>query len=103
MVRRETVLRLVREGHTYPEAADRLGIAPGLAYLVATGIPTDSTDGFSQQELQRPGLLSHAQVLSNPRLEEPDRSAHVREFLSRRAEGDEQMQAAGKSSAGSSS
>lgn len=96
MVRQSSVLRLVREGHTYPEAADRLGIPPGLAYMVGTGVPTDSTDGLSSEDLGREGLLPAPQSLSNPRVEQPDRSAHVRQFLSRRARADAQMQAAGR-------
>lgn len=94
MVRRATVLKLVREGHTYREAAQRLGVEPGLAYLVATGVATDSTDGLSPEDLARPGLLAAAQELSSPRVEAPERCAHVRAFLAGRAGGDAQMQAA---------
>jgi hypothetical protein len=95
-VERQTVLGLIAENHTYEEAAARLGVRPGLAYLVATGVPTDSTDGLSPEDLERPGLLRAAQQLSNPRAEQPDRSSHVREFLAARAKGDPQMQAASK-------
>ncbi|HEX3707843.1 MAG TPA: hypothetical protein VHV76_14550 [Mycobacteriales bacterium] len=90
------MLGLITENHTYDEAATRLGIRPGLAYLVATGVPTDSSDGLSPEDLQRPGLLSGAAHLSDPRTEQPDRSSHVRAFLSARAKRDPQMQAAAK-------
>ena len=95
MVAQEDVLRLLREGHSYAEAASRLGINPGLAYLSATGVPTDSSDGLSAEDLGREGLLTEAQGLSNPRVEMPDRSDHVRAFLARRARGDAQMRSAG--------
>lgn len=94
MTTRESVLRLVREGHTYREAAGKLGISPGLAYMIATGVPTDSSDGLSPEDLARDGLLSEAQSLSNPGADQPDRSTHVRAFLAARAARDQQMQEA---------
>ncbi len=93
---RQAVLTLVEEGHSYQEAGLRLGVPPGLAYLTATGVPTDSSDGLSAEDLRRPGLLPAAQGLANPRTEQPDRSAHVRAFLAARAGADPQMQAAAK-------
>jgi hypothetical protein len=96
VVTRQDVLDLITENHTYQEAARRLGIPPGLAYLVATGVATDSTDGLSEADLSRPGLLTAASQLSDPRTEQPDRASHVREFLRSRASADPQMQAAGR-------
>jgi hypothetical protein len=96
-VEQQAVLKLITESHSYEEAGDRLRIRPGLAYLVATGVPTDSSDGLSPEDLQRPGLLTAAQHLSNPRVEQPDRESHVREFLGSRAKRDPQMQAAAQS------
>jgi len=93
---RQTALTLVEEGHSYEEAGLRLGVPPGLAYLAATGVPADSSDGLSAEDLKRPGLLPAAQGLANPRTEQPDRSARVRAFLSARASADPQMQAAAK-------
>jgi hypothetical protein len=93
---RQAALTLVEEGHSYEEAGLRLGVPPGLAYLTATGVPADSSDGLSAGDLGRPGLLPAAQGLVNPRTEQPDRSAHVRAFLSARAGADPQMQAAAK-------
>jgi hypothetical protein len=97
MPTRQAALKLVWEGHTYQEAGLRLGVPPGLVYLTATGVPTDSSDGLSAEDMARPGLLPTAQALSDPRTEAPDRSAHVRAFLSGRASADSQMQSAGKS------
>jgi hypothetical protein len=97
MLTRRAALNLVREGHTYQEAGQRLGVPPGLVYLAATGVPTDSSDGLSAEDMTRPGLLPAAQALSDPRTEAPDRSAHVRAFLSARASADSQMQSAARS------
>jgi hypothetical protein len=94
MPSRQAALTLVEEGHTYREAGLRLGVPPGLVYLAATGVPTDSSDGLSAAEMARPGMLPAAQVLSDPCTEAPDRSAHVRAFLSARASADPQMQLA---------
>ena len=44
MATRSQVQRLLDEGHDYATAADRLGIAPGEAYLIATGRPADGSD-----------------------------------------------------------
>jgi hypothetical protein len=44
MAMRAQVQRLLDEGHDYLTAADRLGIAPGEAYLLATGRPADGSD-----------------------------------------------------------
>jgi hypothetical protein len=94
MVDRQEVLAALREGSTYAEVAERLRMPPGLAYLVATGVPTDSSDGLAPQEYAREGMLADAQCLSNPPLAVPDRSGHVRSFLRARAAADAQMQAA---------
>ena len=94
MPAQQAALKLVEEGHTYPEAGLRLGVPPGLVYLAATGVPTDSTDGLSAEDMARPGMLPAAQSLSDPRTEAADRSAHVRAFLSARARADPQMQTA---------
>lgn len=98
MVTRADVTRLIEQNHSYEEAASRLGIRPGQAYLIGTGMPVDSTDGHTEEEFDRPGVLPSAQHLANPRTEQPDRSSHVLEFLSARAESDAQMQSAGRSS-----
>lgn len=76
------------------EAADPVGTTAGRAYLIATGVPTDSSDGLAPEDEQRPGFLPSAQHLSNPPTEAPDRESQVRAFLSKRATSDAQMQAA---------
>jgi hypothetical protein len=96
MPTRQAALKLVEDGHTYQEAGQRLGVPPGLVYLAATGVPTDSSDGLSAEDMVRPGLLPTAQALSEPRTEAADRSAHVGAFLSARASADAQMQSAAR-------
>ncbi|HTU28731.1 MAG TPA: hypothetical protein VMF07_05075 [Solirubrobacteraceae bacterium] len=44
MATRDQVLSLLGDGHDYETAAARLGIAPGEAYLIATGRPADGSD-----------------------------------------------------------
>lgn len=81
---------------SYQAAAARLGLPAGLVYLIATGVPADSSDGLSPQDLARPGLLPSAQRLFNPPADRPDQADVVRGFLTARARGDAQMQAAGQ-------
>ena len=97
MPTQQAALKLVRDGHTYQEAGQRLGVPPGLVHLAATGVPTDSSDGLTAEDMARPGLLPTAQSLSEPRTEAADRSAHVLAFLSARASADAQMQSAARS------
>jgi hypothetical protein len=100
MPSRQAALKLIEEGHTYQEAGLRLGVPPGLVYLAATGVPTDSSDGLSAEDMARPGLLPAPQGLSGPRTETPGRSAHVRAFLAARARADPQMRSAATGRAG---
>lgn len=101
MPARHAALKLVEEGHSYEEAGLLLGVLPGLVYLVATGVPTDSSDGLSADDMSRPGMLPTAQALSGPRTEAPDREAHVRAFLSARVSADPQMRSAAQGQPGS--
>lgn len=43
MVTREQVLRLIDGGQDYEQAGRRLGISPGLAYMIATGLSAHDT------------------------------------------------------------
>jgi hypothetical protein len=45
MATRAQIRELLDEGHSYVTAARKLRIAPGEAYLVATGRPADGSDG----------------------------------------------------------
>jgi hypothetical protein len=57
MVTREQVLRLVEDGRDYEEAGRQLGVSPGLAYMIATGLPADGGSSLAPSETQRPGFL----------------------------------------------
>jgi hemerythrin superfamily protein len=94
---KEQVLAALRGGTDYGAAARRLGIHPGLAYLIATGLPADGSDVLTEEENRRPGVpAGSTQHLANPELHEPDPSALVQGWLRRRVEGDPQMVAAAK-------
>ncbi|WP_422768788.1 hypothetical protein ACN28C_18485 [Plantactinospora sp. WMMC1484] len=89
------VLRLLEQGHDYPEIARRLGIPAGQAYLIATGVPADNGDGVTREQRDRPGILpSRTQRLVNDREVNPTSSPLVHEWVRRRAAEDRQMQQA---------
>ena len=48
MTRRD-VLTLVETGMAYEDVGRRLGIHPGLAYMIATGLPADGSDAAHQR------------------------------------------------------
>ena len=67
MPSREQVLTLLDEGHSYETAGRLLHIAPGQAYLIATGLPADGSDTPRPREQQgRPVLPGSTQHLVNP-------------------------------------
>jgi hypothetical protein len=91
----QQVLAELGGGTDYSAAAARLGIHPGLAYLIATGFPADGSDVVTTEEQQRPGVLpGSSQHLANPPAHEPQAREVVHAWLRRRAEGDPQMVAA---------
>ncbi len=92
---RERVLALVREGVSYKEIGQRLGIRPGLAYLVATGLSADGSDAPSPQAHDRPGFLGTSQHLANPQpADNPTSKESVITWIKGRVAADRQMQAA---------
>lgn len=92
---RERVLALVRDGVSYEEIGQRLGIRPGLAYLVATGLSADGSDAPSAQAHERPGFLGSSQHLANPQpAENPPAKDSVIAWIKRRVAADRQMQQA---------
>jgi hemerythrin superfamily protein len=89
---REQVLAALGGGTDYPAAAAALGIHPGLAYLIATGMPADGSDVPTPEDLERPGVLATStQHLANPPAAKPDAAEVVHAWLRRRAQGDPQM------------
>ncbi|HEY6538003.1 MAG TPA: hypothetical protein VI138_03075 [Candidatus Dormibacteraeota bacterium] len=89
MPSRERVLRLLAEGLDYQQIGARLGVSPGLAYLVATGHPADRSDRLTAEGPgQVPGSTQHlaTQTAANP-LEDPA----VHRWLRQRARQDPGM------------
>lgn len=94
MPTREQVRRLLDGGLDYEAASRRLGIPPGQAYLIATGVPADGSDTITAEEAGRPGFLPSSQHLANPPHENPTASQAVAAWLRARAGSDEQMRTA---------
>lgn len=95
MPTREQVRRLLDGGLDYEAAGQRLGIPPGQAYLIATGVPADGGDTVTEGEAgRRPGFLRSSQHLANPPHENPTARESVRAWLKARVAADEQMRAA---------
>jgi len=92
---RRSVLQLVEAGLSYDEIGHRLGIHPGLAYFLATGLPADGSDAPSASARDRVGFLKTSQHLSNPETaENPTSSSSVRQWIKQRVAADAQMQRA---------
>lgn len=94
MPTREQVRRLLDGGLDYEAASRRLGIPPGQAYLIATGVPADGSDTITAEEAGRPGFLPSSQHLANPPHENPTASQAVAAWLRARVGSDEQMRTA---------
>jgi hypothetical protein len=92
MVSRRTVLSLVERGLDYREVAARLGIGPGLAYLIATG--TSVTNGETHDRPEN--LPAAGQDLTFPPAHNPTRRPEVWTWVANRARADWQMSAASK-------
>jgi len=92
MATRDQVRALVDEGLGYDAVAARLGIRPGLAYLIGTGLAADGSDAPGGD---RPGQVPSSQHLANPAaVENPTSPAGVRRWVAERARSDSQMQRA---------
>lgn len=93
MATREQVRRLVETGVSYDAAATRLGIDPGLAYLIATGLPADGGDTLTDGDRQRAGFVEEStQHLANPDTpENPTRNDTVLGWIKERAHADAQL------------
>lgn len=100
MPTREQVLALVRERKDYELAARKLGIPPGQAYLIATGMPADGSDAYRATEMDRPGVLSGSTqqlVHHHPEAVGPDDQTEVHRWIERRVAADGAMQAQARS------
>jgi hypothetical protein len=86
MPSRDQVMELLDLGHTYETAAGELGIAPGLAYMIATGMPADGSDTPAPEELHgQPELRGGSQQLVNPPSVNPVRRQAVLDWVRERA------------------
>jgi hemerythrin superfamily protein len=71
-----------------------LGVPAGQAYLIATGMPADGGDTYTEAERQRPGVLPSAQHLLGADAENPTTKDAVLNWIKSRVAADPQMQAA---------
>jgi hypothetical protein len=92
---RAQVLERYRSAGGYPAAARSLGVPPGLAYMIATGIPADGSDTIAPQDTEREGFLhGSTQGMANPPHHNPTRDEATVAWVRARALADEEMQLA---------
>ena len=97
MPTKDEALFAFRSFGDYEAAAEQLGVPPGQAYLVATGLPADGGDTHGPEELRRPGALEKSTqflVYHHPQPEHPTKKPHVHDWIRSRLEADHQMRAA---------
>jgi hypothetical protein len=86
VVTRAQVLGLIEGGRSYDEVGPELGIPPGQAYMIATGLPADGSMALSPEERVRPGMLGEStQHLSNPPHVNPTTHPRVLAWIRERA------------------
>lgn len=91
----QQVLALVRAGRSYEDIGAQLGVPPGQAYMIATGLPADGGDTLAPEDRRREGLLAPtSQHLVNPAAVNPTVNDEALAWVKRRAAGDRQMRSA---------
>ncbi len=86
MPTRAQVLALLDEGQSFEAAGQALGIAPGQAYMIATGLPADGSDTPHPEEVHaRPVPPGSTQDLVNPKARNPTRDETVIAWVRARA------------------
>jgi hypothetical protein len=86
MPTRAQVLEQLDAGHSFETAARELRIAPGLAFMIATGLPADGSGAPHPDELRAwPVLPGSSQQLVNPRAFNPTRDETVIAWVRARA------------------
>ncbi|HEY4096749.1 MAG TPA: hypothetical protein VGM33_14615 [Baekduia sp.] len=69
----------------YVVAGARLGVPPGQAYLIATGLAADGSGGLATADRARPGVLgTSTQHLANPPAHNPTRDENVVRWVAER-------------------
>lgn len=99
MPTKEQTLRALADHNDYPAAADALGISPGQAYLVATGLPSDGSDSVAPGDYERPATLTTStQHLSyaGASAQNPVHKPEVDAWIKRRAQADVAMREAAR-------
>jgi hypothetical protein len=95
MPSRRRVLSLLGETTDYQTVSAHLHVPPGLAMMIATGLPADGSDDLTPQEYDRPGLpAGTTQYLTGTAAHNPTRDDKVLEWIQDRARRDAQMQVA---------
>ena len=83
---REQVIALLDSGHSYRAVARALNLAPGQAYMIATGMPADGSAAAPPDDSRGAELLSgSSQELVNPRVLNPVRDPLLEDWVRRRA------------------
>jgi hypothetical protein len=82
----DQVRALLDTGRSYEAVARELSISPGLAYMLATGVPADFSDDLHSGERDgRSELADSSQRLVNPHQHKPQRNPAVIDWIKRRA------------------
>ena len=82
----EQVRALLADGRGYESAARALSISPGLAYMLATGVPADGSESPRPQErVGRAAPESGAQLLINRPEVSPTQKSFVTDWMCERA------------------
>ena len=97
MATREQILGRLTRDRGYAELGRELGLPAGQAYMIATGLPADSGDTFTDEQLDHPGgVTGSTQHLAYPAVsvENPTAKPHIHRWVKSRAEADGPMRAA---------
>jgi hypothetical protein len=85
MPSREEVRQAVLRTGSYERAGSELGIAPGLAFLIDTGVPADSSSAVLPDDPSQLVPAGSTQELVNPPAHNPMRSETVLAWVRERA------------------
>ncbi len=80
-------MSLLAGGHSFRTAGRALSIAPGLAYMLATGVPADASGG-AEPAVPAAAVTASPQCLVNPRAVQPPVDPGVLAWVRGRAERD---------------